>query len=110
VSVVELVTTLGRETTRNVLLGQMPLSLPTLSSIGFGMTGVIVAIVLSLFVDEPNQYPVSVIADAMRLGVFTMIGAISATNVDVSPFGVIAIATIDAADGGVFAGALGTVR
>jgi uncharacterized membrane protein YeiH len=103
VSVVGLVTALGGGTTRDILLVRMPLSLQTLASIGFGVTGVIVAILLSFLVDEPDQHPVSVIADTIGLGAFTTTGAIVATEVGVSPFGVIAIATINAAGGGAFA-------
>ncbi|WP_248910868.1 trimeric intracellular cation channel family protein [Halocatena marina] len=103
VSVVGLVTAFGGGTTRDILLVQIPLSLQTLSNIGFGMTGILMAVLLSLTLEIPDQHPSSIVADAIGLGAFATAGAIVATDVGVSPFGVVAIATINAAGGGAFA-------
>ncbi|MBV0925990.1 trimeric intracellular cation channel family protein [Halomicroarcula limicola] len=103
VTVVGLVTAFGGGTTRDLLVLRVPLSLQTLTNIGFGMLGVILAVVLSVYLRDPDRHPFSLAADAIGLGAFATTGAIVATNVGVSPFGVIAIATINAVGGGAFA-------
>ncbi|MEE6209337.1 trimeric intracellular cation channel family protein [Salarchaeum sp. III] len=103
VSVVGLVTAFGGGTTRDHLVLRMPLSLQTLSNIGFGVLGVILAVALSVLLDEPHWHPVSLVADAIGLGAFATTGAIVATHAGVSPFGVVAVATINAVGGSAFA-------
>jgi len=103
VSVVGLVTAFGGGTTRDLLVLRMPLSLQTLSNIGCGVLGVILAIALSVLLDEPHRHPFSLVADAIGLGAFATTGAIVASHAGVSPFGVVAVATINAVGGGAFA-------
>ncbi|WP_231186582.1 trimeric intracellular cation channel family protein [Haladaptatus sp. DYF46] len=103
VTVVGLVTAFGGGTTRDVLVNRVPLSLQTLSNIGFGVVGVSVAIVLSLLYRQPDRHPISLAADAVGLAAFTTAGAIVASGVGVSPFGVVAVATINAVGGGAMA-------
>lgn len=103
VSVVGLVTAFGGGTTRDLLVLRIPLSLHTLSNIGFGVFGVILAVALSVLLDEPHRHPFSLVADAIGLGAFATTGAIVATHAEVSPFGVVAVATINAVGGGAFA-------
>ncbi|WP_227377177.1 trimeric intracellular cation channel family protein [Haladaptatus halobius] len=103
VTVVGLVTAFGGGTTRDLLVMRIPLSLQTFSNIGFGVIGVILAVALSTFLQDPDQHPFSLTADAIGLGAFATTGAIVATTVGVSPFGVVALATINAVGGGAFA-------
>lgn len=103
VTVVGLVTAFGGGTTRDLLVLRIPLSLQTLTNIGFGVIGVIIAVALSVLLKDPDRHPFSLAADAIGLGAFATTGAIVATNVGVSPFGVVAIATINAVGGGAFA-------
>jgi uncharacterized membrane protein YeiH len=103
VSVVGLVTAFGGGTTRDLLVLRIPLSLQTLSNIGCGVLGVILAIALSVLLDEPHRHPFSLVADAIGLGAFATTGAIVASHAGVSPFGVVAVATINAVGGGAFA-------
>lgn len=103
VTVVGLVTAFGGGTTRDVLVLRLPLSLRTMTNIGFGMLGVLLAISLSVLLADPDRHPFSLTADAIGLGAFATTGAIVATNVGLSPFGVIAMATINAVGGGAYA-------
>ncbi|GKZ14417.1 trimeric intracellular cation channel family protein [Haladaptatus sp. T7] len=103
VTVVGLVTAFGGGTTRDVLVNRIPLSLQTLSNIGFGVVGVTTAVVLSILFDEPDRHPISLAADGVGLAAFTTAGAIVASGAGVSPFGVVAVATINAVGGGAMA-------
>jgi uncharacterized membrane protein YeiH len=103
VTVVGLVTAFGGGTTRDVLVNRVPLSLQTLSNIGFGVVGVSVAVVVSLLFHEPDRHPISLAADAIGLAAFTTAGAIVASGAGVSPFGIVAVATINAVGGGAMA-------
>jgi uncharacterized membrane protein YeiH len=103
VTVVGLVTAFGGGTTRDLLVNRVPLSLQTLTNIGFGVVGISVAVVLSLLYRDPDRHPISLAADAVGLAAFTTAGAIVASEVGVSPFGVIAVATINAVGGGAMA-------
>ena len=103
VTVVGLVTAFGGGTTRDLLVLRIPLSLQTVSNIGFGLFGVVLAVGLSVLLDEPHRHPYSITADAIGLGAFATTGAIVATHAGVSPFGVVAVATINAVGGGAFA-------
>lgn len=103
VTVVGLVTAFGGGTTRDLLVLRIPLSLQTLSNIGFGVLGVMLAVALSVLFEDPDRHPFSLIADAIGLGAFATTGAIVATNVGISSSGVVALATINAVGGGAFA-------
>jgi len=106
VAVVGLVTAFGGGTTRDVLVSRLPLSLQSLSNVGFGLAGVALAVVLSTLVDEPDRHPYTVFADAVGLGAFATTGALVAADVGVSPFGVVTIATVNAVGGGALADVL----
>jgi hypothetical protein len=51
----------------------------------------------------PDDHPISLLSDAVGLAAFATTGAIVATDTGVSAFGVVAVATINAAGGGAFA-------
>ncbi len=103
VAVVGLATAFVGGTTRDLLVNRVPLTLSSLSEVSLGMLGVVLAVGLNVVLDSPDDHPVTMLADAVGLGAFATTGAIVATEAGTSSFGVIAIATINAAGGGAFA-------
>ena len=103
VAVVGLATAFVGGTTRDILVNRVPLTLSSLGEISLGLFGVILAVGLNVVLDSPDDHPVTMLADAVGLGAFATAGAIVATETGTSSFGVIAIATINAAGGGAFA-------
>ena len=89
--------------TRDILVNRVPLALQSPIEINLGLLGVGLAIVLSVVLTSPDTHPITLIADAIGLAAFTTTGALVATEAGVSPFGVVAIATINAVGGGAFA-------
>ncbi|MGM0371781.1 MAG: trimeric intracellular cation channel family protein [Halobacteriota archaeon] len=89
--------------TRDLLVTRVPLALRSPIEIGLGLLGVGLAIALSAVLAAPDTHPVTVVADAIGLAAFSTTGAIVATEVGVSVFGIVAIATINAVGGGAFA-------
>ena len=89
--------------TRDLLVTRVPLALQSPIEIGLGLLGVGFAIGLSAVLSTPEAHPVTLVSDAIGLAAFTTTGAIVATEVGVSAFGIVAIATINAAGGGAFA-------
>ncbi|QCC49026.1 trimeric intracellular cation channel family protein [Halobellus limi] len=103
VAVVGLATAFVGGTTRDILVNRVPLALSSLGEISLGLLGVLLAVGLNVVIDSPEEHPVTMLADAVGLGAFATAGAIVATETGVPSFGVIAIATINAAGGGAFA-------
>ncbi|RBI59448.1 trimeric intracellular cation channel family protein [halophilic archaeon] len=103
VLVVGLVTAFGGGTTRDILVGRLPLSLQQLSNVGYGLLGVALAVLLSILLKTPDRHPISIGADAAGLAAFTTAGAVVAVDTAVSPFGLVAVATINAVGGGAYA-------
>lgn len=89
--------------TRDLLVSRIPLALQTPSEIALGLLGVGLAITLSVLLPSPDTHPITVISDAIGLAAFATTGAIVATEANVSAFGIIAIATINAVGGGAVA-------
>ena len=89
--------------TRDLLVTRTPLALQSPIEISLGLLGVGLAISLSVVLPEPDTHPISLVADAIGLAAFTATGAIVASGADVSAFGVVAIATINAVGGGALA-------
>ncbi|MFB6097399.1 MAG: trimeric intracellular cation channel family protein [Haloferacaceae archaeon] len=89
--------------TRDLLVTRVPLALQSPLEIGLGLLGVGLAITLSVVLTAPETHPLTLVADAIGLAAFTTTGAIVATEVGMSVFGVVAIATINAVGGGAFA-------
>lgn len=89
--------------TRDLLVARVPLALQSPIEITLGVVGVMLAIALSVVLSAPDTHPITVVADAIGLGAFATTGAIVATDVGVSAFGVVAIATINAVGGGAMA-------
>lgn len=106
VAVVGLVTAFGGGATRDLLVGRTPLALRSLGEISLGLVGVTLAVWLSTVLSDADRHPVTLVSDAVGLAAFTTAGAIVATAAGVSPFGVVAIATINAVGGGAFADVL----
>lgn len=52
---------------------------------------------------SPDKHPILLVADAIGLGAFATTGAIVATEANLSAFGIVAIATINAVGGGALA-------
>ncbi|MWV64907.1 trimeric intracellular cation channel family protein [Halorubrum sp. JWXQ-INN 858] len=92
--------------TRDLLVTRVPLALQSPIEIGLGLLGVGLAIGLSVVLSSPDTHPVTLVADAVGLAAFATTGAIVATEAGVSVFGVVAIATINAAGGGAVADVL----
>lgn len=92
--------------TRDLLVSRVPLVLQSTTEISLGLVGVGLGIVLSIVLSDPDTHPATVLADAIGLAAFATTGAIVATQVGVSAFGVVAIATINAVGGGVVADVL----
>ncbi|WP_435155872.1 trimeric intracellular cation channel family protein [Haladaptatus sp. DFWS20] len=103
VLVVGLVTAFGGGAMRDILVGRLPLSLQQLSNVGFALMGVALAILLSVLLETPDRHPISIGADAAGLAAFTTAGALVAVDTAVSPFGLVAVATINAVGGGAYA-------
>nr|WP_211694360.1 TRIC cation channel family protein [Natronomonas salina] len=89
--------------TRDLLVTRTPLALQSPIEISLGLLGVGLAISLSVVLPQPDTHPISLVADAIGLAAFTATGAIVASGADVSAFGVVAIATINAVGGGALA-------
>lgn len=91
---------------RDLLVTRVPLALQSPIEIGLGLLGVGLAIGLSVALSSPETHPITLVADAIGLAAFATTGAIVATEVGVSAFGVVAIATINAVGGGAVADVL----
>lgn len=89
--------------TRDLLVSRIPLALLSPLEISLGLLGVSLAIALSAVLPSPDDHPITLVSDAIGLAAFATTGAIVATEVNVSAFGVVAIATINAAGGGAVA-------
>ncbi|SNZ17669.1 Uncharacterized membrane protein YeiH [Natronoarchaeum philippinense] len=89
--------------TRDLLVARVPLALQSPIEISLGLLGVGLAITLSVVLSSPETHPVTLVSDAIGLAAFTTTGAIVASDVGVSAFGIVAIATINAVGGGAFA-------
>lgn len=103
VSIVGLAMAFAGGVTRDLLVTRIPLALQSPAEIVLGAFGVLLAIVLQFALRSPDEHPITVVADAIGLAAFATTGAIVATEAGVSPFGVVAIATINAVGGGAFA-------
>ena len=106
IGVVGLVTAFGGGATRDVLVGRTPLALQNLGEVGLAIFGVGLALGLSVLLESPDDHPITLVADAVGLAAFATAGAIVATEAGVSAFGVVSIATINAAGGGAYADVL----
>jgi uncharacterized membrane protein YeiH len=89
--------------TRDLLVTRVPLALQSPSEIALGFFGVLLAIALRVVLQSPDEHPITLVADAIGLAAFATTGAIVATETNISPVGVVAIATINAVGGGAFA-------
>lgn len=85
---------------RDILVNRIPLTLSSPIEIGLGLFGVGLAIGMSAALESANTHPLRVLSDAIGLAAFTTTGAIVATQAGIPVFGVVAIATINAARGG----------
>ncbi|WP_222920384.1 TRIC cation channel family protein [Natrinema sp. SYSU A 869] len=103
VTVVGLVTAFAGGATRDILVNRVPLALQSPIEIGLGLFGVALAIGVSVALESADDHPITLLFDAVGLAAFTTAGAIVATDVGVSGFGVVTIATINAVGGGAFA-------
>jgi uncharacterized membrane protein YeiH len=103
VTVVGLAMAFAGGMTRDILVNRVPLVLQSPIEISLGLLGVGLAVGLSGVLDSPDEHRVSVLSDAVGLAAFATTGATVAMDAGVSAFGVIAVATINAAGGGAFA-------
>lgn len=103
ISVVGLTMAFAGGATRDLLVTRVPLAFQSPIEISLGLLGVGLAIALSIVLSSPDTHPITVVSDAIGLAAFTTTGAIVATEANVSAFGVVAIATINAVGGGAVA-------
>jgi uncharacterized membrane protein YeiH len=103
IAVVGLAMAFAGGVTRDLLVNRVPLALQSPIEISLGLLGVGLAVGLSVVLDSPDDHLISVLSDAVGLAAFATTGAIVATDTGVSAFGVVAVATINAAGGGAFA-------
>ena len=103
ITIVGLVMAFAGGVTRDLLVRRVPLALRSPTEIALGVVGVVLAIALRAVLDSPDEHPIALVADAIGLAAFATTGAIVATEANVSAFGVVAVATINAVGGGAFA-------
>ena len=103
VAVVGLAMAFAGGVTRDLLVVRVPLALRSPVEILLGLVGVALAVGLSTRLASPDEHPITVAADAVGLAAFATTGAIVATGAEVSAFGVVAVATINAVGGGALA-------
>ncbi|UPM44968.1 TRIC cation channel family protein (plasmid) [Halocatena salina] len=103
ITVVGLIMAFAGGTTRDLLVSRVPLALQSSIEISLGLLGVGLAIALSAVLTSPDSHPITLVSDAIGLAAFATTGAIVATETNVSAFGVVAIATINAVGGGAVA-------
>jgi uncharacterized membrane protein YeiH len=103
VTVVGLTMAFAGGMTRDILVNRVPLVLQSPIEIGLGLLGVGLAVSLSVVLDSPDNHLIAQLSDAVGLAAFATTGATVAADAGVSAFGVVAIATINAAGGGAFA-------
>ena len=103
VAIVGLAMAFAGGVTRDLLVARVPLALRTPSEIAFGFLGVGLAVGLRAVLRSPDEHPVTLVADAVGLAAFATTGAIVATAAEVSAFGVVAVATVNAVGGGALA-------
>jgi uncharacterized membrane protein YeiH len=103
IAVVGLAMAFAGGVTRDLFVARVPLALQSPIEIALGLLGVSLAIGLSVVLRSPDDHPITLVSDAIGLAAFATTGAIVATETGVSAFGVVAIATINAAGGGAVA-------
>lgn len=106
IAVVGLAMAFAGGVTRDLLVARVPLALQSPVEVSLGLLGVCLAVGLRVVLSAPDSHPVTVVADAVGLAAFATAGAIVATGAGVSAFGVVAVATINAAGGGAVADVL----
>ncbi|APW99282.1 hypothetical protein CHINAEXTREME_16550 [Halobiforma lacisalsi AJ5] len=106
IAVVGLAMAFAGGATRDLLVSRVPLALQSPIEIALGLIGVGLAIGLSAVLSSPDTHPITLVSDAVGLAAFATTGAIVATEANVSAFGVVAIATINAVGGGAVADVL----
>jgi len=103
ITVVGLATAFAGGVTRDLLVTRVPLALRTGDEIALGLLGVTLAIVITAVLESPDDHPITQVSDAVGLAAFATTGAIVATEAGLSGFGVVTVATINAAGGGAVA-------
>lgn len=103
ITIVGLMMAFAGGVTRDLLVRRVPLALQSPIEIALGLVGVVLAIALRVVLHSPDEHPIALVADAIGLAAFATTGAIVATDANVSAFGIVAVATINAVGGGAFA-------
>jgi uncharacterized membrane protein YeiH len=103
VTVVGLAMAFAGGVTRDLLVNRVPLALQSPVEISLGLLGVGIAITVSVILSSPDTHPLTLVADAIGLAAFATTGAIVATEANVSAFGIVAVAAINAVGGGAVA-------
>jgi uncharacterized membrane protein YeiH len=101
VTVLGVVTALGGGTLRDVLVADVPASLQSVGDVTVALSGVALAVAVVQTTDvRLRDSPVVLVPDALGLAAFAATGALVGTDAGVSPFGVVALATLTAVGGG----------
>ncbi|AEH37826.1 trimeric intracellular cation channel family protein [Halopiger xanaduensis] len=103
IAVVGLTMAFAGGATRDLLVTRVPLALQSPLEIALGLLGVGLAIALNIVFSSVDSHPITLVSDAIGLAAFATTGAIVATEANVSAFGVVTVATINAVGGGAFA-------
>jgi uncharacterized membrane protein YeiH len=105
--VLGVVTALGGGTTRDVLVGRVPASLATTGDVSVALVGVGAATVLvSRTEGRVRDSAVFLVSDAVGLSAFAATGALVGADAGLTPYGVVALATVTAVGGGSIADVL----
>lgn len=101
VVVLGVLTALGGGALRDVLVGRVPLALRSTGDVAIALLGVALAVALSRGVEgRIRDRPLLQVPDAVGLATFAATGALVGIGADLSPFGVVALATLTGVGGG----------
>ncbi|MFC4360092.1 trimeric intracellular cation channel family protein [Halobium salinum] len=107
VAVLGVLTALGGGTVRDVLVGRVPGALRSTGDVAVALLGVALAVLLARRVrGRLLDHPLLLAPDAVGLAAFAATGALVGHEAGLSPFGVVALATLTAVGGGSLADVL----
>ena len=100
VAVLGVMTALGGGVTRDLLVDAVPVALRSTTDVSVALLGVAVGVALGRLGAADANHPLVVLSDAVGLSAFATTGALVATSAGLSPFGVVALATVTGVGGG----------
>jgi uncharacterized membrane protein YeiH len=101
VVVLGFLTALGGGTVRDLLVGRVPTSLQSNVEVLWATLGIVLAVAISVrYGDDPRDSPALLVSDAVGLAAFAATGAAVGLEAELSPFGVVVVATLTGVGGG----------